>query len=102
MMSTYYVCQLCLVNPENGPNPAPEAARILEAHYAYLKHKLDSGELLLAGPCTDYAFGITIFRAGSEEAAQEFIANDPAVLGGVMTAELHPFRVSLFDPDALK
>ena len=102
MMSAYYLYKLRLVKPESGLNPTPDEARILGSHFDYLKGKLDSGELLLAGPCTDFAFGIAIFRAESADAAQAFMDNDPAVLGGVMTAELHPFRVSLFDPDALK
>ncbi len=36
------------------------------------------------------------FRCDSEEAAAEFMRSDPAVQGGVMTAELHSFRVSLW------
>ena len=37
----------------------------------------------LAGPATD------------ETTARSFMAEDPAVCAGVMTAELHPFRISL-------
>ena len=40
----------------------------------------------LAGPATD------------ETVACSFMADDPAVRAGVMTAELHPFRVSLEHP----
>jgi hypothetical protein len=29
--------------------------------------------------------------------AEEFMKNDPAVKNGVMTAELHPFRISLIE-----
>ena len=36
--------------------------------------------------------------ATDETAARSFMADDPAVCAGVMTAELHPFRVPLEHP----
>jgi uncharacterized protein YciI len=36
-----------------------------------------------------------IFGASDEAAAQKFMETDPAVVAGVMTAELHPFAVVL-------
>jgi uncharacterized protein YciI len=47
----------------------------------------------------DKAFGIVVFQASSEEEAQEYMKNDPAVKKGIMTAELHPFRISLLQKD---
>lgn len=64
-------------------------------HFAYLKELLAKGQLLMAGPCEDAAFGIVIFEADSAEAAEAIMRNDPAVAKGVMIAELHRFRVSL-------
>ena len=40
-------------------------------------------------------FGIAIFQAPDETAARRFMESDPAVVAGVMTAELHPFAVAL-------
>ena len=40
-------------------------------------------------------FGITVFQATSEEAARDIMNNDPAVIAGVMRAELFPFRIAL-------
>ena len=40
-------------------------------------------------------FGIAIFEAPDEDAARKFMQEDPAVAGGLMTAELHPFAVAL-------
>ena len=79
--------------------PTPEEERIVGAHYHYLKRLTDLGVVILAGRTlnTDASsFGIVIFRADSEEAAQEIVANDPAVKGGVMRAELFPYRVALY------
>jgi uncharacterized protein YciI len=36
-----------------------------------------------------------IFEAEDETAARSFMTDDPAVRAGVMTAELHPFHVSM-------
>jgi hypothetical protein len=57
-----------------------------------------SGQLILAGRTNepgDKTFGIAIFEAPDEAAARAFMQADPAVGGGLMTAELHPFAVAL-------
>lgn len=72
-----------------------EEETIVGEHFTRLKNMLAAGELILAGPCTDAAFGVVIFRAASEESAREIMDNDPAVKNGVFSAELHEFRVSL-------
>ena len=43
----------------------------------------------------DRRFGLVIFEAEGEEAAQAFMQSDPAVTGGVMTATLHPYSIAL-------
>ena len=76
-------------------DPTEDEQEILADHFDYLKSAAGQGKVLLAGPCTDAAFGITIFTATSTEEANTFMNNDPAVKEGIMTAELHPFRISL-------
>lgn len=73
---------------------AVEAA-VLDEHFAYLKAALSDGRLVLAGPCLDGEFGIVVLQMSGEEEARCFMAADPVVAGGIMTATLHPFRVSL-------
>jgi uncharacterized protein len=68
---------------------------IMERHFNYLNDLLSEEKLILAGPCLDGKFGIVVYRAESMEAAREIMDNDPAVLNGLMTGELHPYRVSL-------
>jgi hypothetical protein len=41
------------------------------------------------------SFGIVVFWAESDDAARRIVDADPAVAGGVMRAELFPFRVAL-------
>jgi uncharacterized protein YciI len=72
-----------------------EEEAVVEAHYEYLKQATEEGVLLLAGPCLDETFGLVIFKAESDEAAREFMLNDPSVRSNLMVAELHPMRVSL-------
>ena len=76
--------------------PTPEEAAIMDEHFAYLKRATEAGRVLLAGPCLDDTFGLVVFRAESDEAADAFMGNDPSVKKNVMAAELHPMRVSLF------
>jgi uncharacterized protein YciI len=73
----------------------PEEDAIVGQHFAQLKVMHEAGDLILAGPCTDAAFGVVIFSAASLEEARSIMENDPAVKNGVFSAELHEFRVSL-------
>jgi uncharacterized protein YciI len=70
---------------------------IVDEHFEYLKKALTEGKLTLAGRCLDGEFGVVIFRAESERDAKDFMKNDPAVKKGIMTAELHSFRLALIE-----
>jgi uncharacterized protein YciI len=76
-------------------NMSLEQEAIVNEHFDYLQKKLAEGKLVLAGRCLNGEFGIVIFHAQSEQAAEEFMKSDPAVEKGVMTAEMHSFRVAL-------
>jgi uncharacterized protein YciI len=70
----------------------------LDRHFARFQHAVETGELILAGRTRepgDKTFGIAIFQAHDEAAAWKFMESDPAVIAGLMTAELHPFSVAL-------
>ena len=70
----------------------------VDRHLANFKEATRSGQLILAGRTRepgDKTFGIAIFEATDEAAARKFMEADPAVVAGVMTAELHPFAVVL-------
>jgi uncharacterized protein YciI len=85
--------------------PTPEEERIVGDHYSYLKKLTDEGVVILAGRTLntdETSFGIIIFRAESEEAARCIVADDPAVRGGVMRAELFPYRIALMKDEPPK
>jgi uncharacterized protein YciI len=71
---------------------------VLKWHFTRFQEAAKSGQLILAGRTSepgDKTFGIAIFEAPDEAAARKFMQEDPAVAGGLMTAELHPFAVAL-------
>ena len=93
--TTAFICVLRLSRPEMFDQMTTKEEATINKHFDRLEKALGDGRLILAGPCLDGAFGIVVFQANSEEEAKEFMKKDPAVSEGIMTAELHPFRVSL-------
>lgn len=77
---------------------------IVTNHFNHLKGLLQEGKLILAGRTLNMdetTFGIVIFEAGSEEEARMMMNADPAVEGGIMTAQLFPYRVALMKGQAI-
>ena len=75
-----------------------EDQAVLGRHFVRFQEAAKSGQLILAGRTSepgDKTFGIAIFAALDEDAARKFMQEDPAVAGGLMTAELHPFAVAV-------
>ena len=70
----------------------------VQLHFNRFKDAIKTGQLILAGRTLETGektFGVAIFEAVDENAARAFMNADPAVIAGVMTAELHPFGVAL-------
>ena len=70
----------------------------VSAHFQYLSKATQAGKVILAGRTDegfDKTFGLVIYEAESEQAARAFMASDPAVVAGVMTATLHPYSIAL-------
>ncbi|HEY9101480.1 YciI family protein [Chitinimonas sp.] len=75
-------------------------AAAMAAHFGYLQAAEADGRLVLAGRTLDVderGFGIAIYHAADEAAAQAFAQQDPAVAAGVVGAEVYPYRVALFN-----
>jgi uncharacterized protein YciI len=80
-----------------GSTPDEEA--ILGEHFSYLSDLTTKGIVLLAGRTLNIdpsSFGIVILKVVSENSARAVMLADPAVLKGVMQAELFPFRIALY------
>lgn len=79
--------------------PDEREARVVGEHFARLQRLCEAGVVLMAGrtlTTDERTFGIVVLVAESEAAARELMEQDPAVAGGVMSAELHPYRVALW------
>ena len=76
--------------------PTERERDVVSAHFAHLERLLADGKLVLAGPSEagEDTFGIVILE-GDEDEARRAMADDPAVVNGVMTARLQPFRIAL-------
>lgn len=94
-----YLYRLHPTRPEmltEGPTEAEQEATM--DHFSYLKRGVDRRDVLLVGRTNtrdENTFGIVIFRAETDEAAQLFVDEDPVVQSGTMRAELFPFRLAL-------
>ena len=78
--------------------PTEGEAALVSAHFNYLKALVEQGVVILAGRTLNTdpsSFGIIIFNADSDDSARALVDADPAVSGGVMRAELFPYRVAL-------
>jgi uncharacterized protein YciI len=77
--------------------PTDDEVAIVSAHFAYLLSLKERGDLILAGRTQEEigTWGITIFEAPDEEAAQAIVDGDPAVAAGVFAATLHPYAVAV-------
>jgi hypothetical protein len=79
-----------------GPSPFEE--QTVSDHFDYLEKRVKKGIVLLAGRTLtedEHTFGIVIFQAEDMKSAKDLAANDPAIINGVMRAEVLPFRISL-------
>jgi uncharacterized protein YciI len=78
--------------------PTAEEIAVVSRHFAYLEDLTRKGTMILVGRTTEDnedTIGLAVFEAESESAARQIMARDPAVLEGVMSAHLHPFRIAL-------
>lgn len=67
-------------------------------HFAYLTDLKDKGVVILVGRTQTTGpetMGLCIFEADDENAARAIMDNDPAILDGVMTGTLYPYKVAL-------
>jgi uncharacterized protein len=93
-----FIYMLKVTRPEmltEGPSIDEEQA--LDSHFRYLQQQLTAGKVILFGrtQTTDAdTFGIVIFEAEDEMAAEEFVNNDPALAEGCMSATLYPYLIA--------
>ena len=97
-----YYCYLLRLYPEfyDHATWTEKENTLVGIHFAYLKDLVEKKILFLAGrsvnePMTEKDFGIAILETKTEEEARNYMENDPAVKGKLMTAELFEFSLAL-------
>lgn len=87
--------QLALLKrgPKWTPNPGKDAPELQKQHVNYVQSLMNSDKLMIAGRIQDDEDlkAVYIFRTASAEEAQNLVNADPAVAGGYMVPELHPW-----------
>lgn len=79
--------------------PTDREQEVVDAHFEYLQGLLQQGSVLMAGRTLtedENTFGIVVLETESDESATRLMEGDPAVKGGVMTAQLFPYRTALW------
>ena len=81
-----------------GPNwltNQPITKQPLAGHFQYMSRLETEGKLILGGGFTDGSGAMGVLHVSSLEEAREIIENDPAVKEGIVTAQTHPYYVSV-------
>ncbi len=94
-----YLYQIQPTRPEMlSVGPTAREDEIISAHFEYLSDLHDKGVVWMAGrtlTTSEDSFGIVIFYAEDDAAAEALMKDDPAVIQGVMLAKIFPFRISI-------
>jgi uncharacterized protein len=78
--------------------PTPEEAASVSHHFAHLQDLTEKGIMILVGRtqnADEHTIGLAIFEAEDETAARKIMQSDPAIIEGVMTATLYPYKIAL-------
>src|SRR5437016_11721209 len=74
-----------------------QESQAVSDHYDNLMRLGEQGVMILFGRTATTGpetFGIVVFESESEESARRLMESDPAIVHGVMSAELFPYRVA--------
>ncbi|HEY4373746.1 MAG TPA: SRPBCC domain-containing protein [Burkholderiales bacterium] len=80
----YFVARLLPPRPSFALDMNEEERAMMGRHAAYLRERMDAGEVLLFGPVADPQgpWGLGILRARDENEARALTEQDPAILAG--------------------
>ncbi len=77
------------------------AEQDLSAHRAYHQTLFEAGKIVLGGGFLDNEGGLNVLNVASEAEAVAIAQNDPALLDGVMSVEVHPLFVVFRETNAV-
>ncbi len=91
----HYFVQLLGTRDGWPANMTEPEEKIMQEHFVYLQDLIAQKKVLIAGPCFEPVFGLIILQTSTEKEAIEIMKNEPSVVQGVHTYEMHPMRASL-------
>lgn len=91
----YYFVRLIGTRDGWPEDMTDDEQKVMENHFVYLKDLVHKNKVVCAGPVMDPVFGLIILQVSSEEEAKEIMEDEPSVVSGVHTYELHPMHLSL-------
>jgi uncharacterized protein YciI len=77
--------------------PTPEEMSALIGHGEYFDRLVAEGQVILYGRTQnndEKTIGLAIFEANDAAEAQQLLESDPAVLHGVFTGEVLPYKIA--------
>lgn len=94
MTQTDFFAKLVGTRP-GWPDDATESeSAVMGDHFRYLEGLMARGNVLMAGPVFG-EFGLIVVRARDKSEARKLLENDPSVMAGLHSFELHEMKVSL-------
>lgn len=77
----------------DAPDSAEKRPHVRDRHLAYWQPRDAAGQVVLAGPMTDFSGSLFVVRAESLEEVLGWMRADPYFLEGVFESfEVHPFK----------
>jgi uncharacterized protein YciI len=87
---------LLVKGPKWTREKSPALTKMMEGHMANIHAMAATGKLVAAGPILDDGTlrGIFLFSTANAEEARALAEKDPAIAGGHLTLEIHPWMVA--------
>lgn len=85
--------------PDFQRDMTEDEGKIMQRHIAYWTEHLKNGIVPIFGPVFDPkgGYGLAIIKVESAEQVESMIADDPAVISGLLQEEYYPMRAILPD-----
>jgi uncharacterized protein len=97
---SYYLYKLIPPRPSFAADMTDDERAIMTDHVAYWTRQRDLGFAVGFGPVADPAgsWGVAIVETGTDQAARQLRADDPAISSGLATAEIYPMPSAVVRP----
>lgn len=97
----HYLYRLIPPRPNFFATTSEAEGATMKRHWAYLQAQFAAGRIVLAGRCTDGAYGLVIVDTPSVAEARTLMEGAPAVAEGIMRPDVHEFVLTLQRPATL-